>query len=178
MRSDVILPLTRSIFSTLCPNNSAICLPSGAGVKHTVGQKHVAVGIVSQKIAEGLDGVDRSGTQLARRRRWLQIFADRLPGTTAQRRQPLSVVQEIPPQDLGNAQHHVPVRHGLDDVSAEPLTEFHHALLVARWAKMASFTGKAQQVRVAAFIAADPGETVFQHPTLQIPVDHLLDIVR
>ena len=42
-----------------------------------------------------------------------------------------------------------------------PFPEFHHALLVARWAEMTPFAGKCQEVFVAA---------------VEITIDHLLDI--
>jgi len=90
----------------------------------------VAVGVVAQEIPEGLDGVDRGGTQSFRGRRRLKIFADRLPRSAAQGGQQLAVVQKTQTQDLGDSEHHVPVRHGLDHVAAQPLAELHHALLV------------------------------------------------
>jgi hypothetical protein len=50
--------------------------------------------------------------------------------TTQQR--PRALLQKAASQNLGDAENDVPVRHGLDDMAAQPLSEFHHALLMAR----------------------------------------------
>ncbi len=55
-----------------------------------------------------------------------------------------SVIEEISSEDLWYAESEMAVRRGLEDFFAEPLTEFHHPLLVARRAKMSSFARKCQ----------------------------------
>ena len=62
------------------------------------------------------------------------------------------------------------------DIHAEPFPEFHHPLLMAGWAKMATLAGKSQQIFVTAVITFDTGKAVVRVATVQIPIDHLLDI--
>jgi hypothetical protein len=54
----------------------------------------------------------------------------------------------------------MPVRNLLEDIHAEPFSEFHHPLLMAGWTKMPSFTGKCQQVFMAAVFAFHAGKPV------------------
>jgi hypothetical protein len=42
------------------------------------------------------------------------------------------------------------VRYGLEDFLTEPFPEFHHPLLMTRWAEMAAFARKSQKVFMAA----------------------------
>jgi hypothetical protein len=85
-------------------------------------------------------------------------------------------VQKAAPQNLGNAEDDVPLWQGLDDMGAQPLAEFHHALLVARGAKMPPFARKSQQALMTAIPAANPRKAVVQVATVQLTVDHLPDI--
>jgi len=43
--------------------------------------------------------------------------------------------EEVSAQDLRDAQDKMPVGDLFEDIHAEPLPEFHHALLMARWTK-------------------------------------------
>jgi hypothetical protein len=70
----------------------------------------------------------------------------------------------------------MPVRNLFEDIHAQPLSEFHHPLLMAGWAKMATLAGKSQQIFVTAVITFDTGKAVVRVATVQIPIDHLLDI--
>jgi hypothetical protein len=60
------------------------------------------------------------------------------------------------------------VRNLFEDIRAQPLPEFHDALLVAGWAKMAAFTGKCQQKLMATVFALDAGKTVVQITPIQV----------
>jgi hypothetical protein len=56
----------------------------------------------------------------------------------------------------------MPVRNLLEDVHAQPLPEFHHALLVTGRAEVAALAGKCQQVFMAVVFAFHTGKTVLQ----------------
>ena len=62
----------------------------------------------------------------------------------------------------------MPVRNLLENFHTEPLPEFHHAFLVARWAKVPPLRRKCQQVFVAAVFAFHTGKTVLQIAAIQI----------
>jgi hypothetical protein len=49
------------------------------------------------------------------------------------------IVEEVPAQDLRDAEDEMPVRHLLEHVGAQPFSEFHHPLLVAGGTKMSPF---------------------------------------
>jgi hypothetical protein len=68
------------------------------------------------------------------------------------------------------------VGHLLEDIHAEPLAEFHHALLMAGRAKVASFTRGGQQVFMAAVFAFDTDKSVAQIAAIEITIYYLLDI--
>jgi hypothetical protein len=68
------------------------------------------------------------------------------------------------------------VRHGLDDIAAQPLTEFHHTLLMARGAKMPPLARKGQKVLMTAGPATHPRKAVVQVAAVQVAIDHLPDI--
>jgi len=64
----------------------------------------------------------------------------------------------------------------LEDIRAEPFAEFHHALLMARWTKMATLAGEGQQVFVAAVNTFHTGKAVVRIAAVEIPMDYLFDI--
>ena len=66
--------------------------------------------------------------------------------------------------------------HLLENTHAEPLSEFHYALLVAGGAKVTALTREGQQVFMAAVLAFDAGKTVTQIAAIKITVDNLFDI--
>jgi len=70
----------------------------------------------------------------------------------------------------------MPVRNLLEDIHAEPFPEFHHALLMARWAEMTPFAGKCQQIFVAAVFTFHTGKSGVQITAAEITIDPLLDI--
>ena len=68
------------------------------------------------------------------------------------------------------------MRNLLENVDAQPLPEFHHALLVTGRAEVSSFTRERQQVLMAAVFAFDAGKAVFQIAAIQITANHFFDI--
>jgi len=53
------------------------------------------------------------------------------PDATAQIGKKLPIVEEVTAEDFGDAEYEMPVRNLFEDIHAEPLPEFHHALLMA-----------------------------------------------
>jgi hypothetical protein len=98
------------------------------------------------------------------------------PGAAAEGGKELPVVKKIPAENLRNTEYEMPVGYLFEDVHAEPLPEFHYALLMAGWTKMPSFTRKCQQVFMAAIFAFHTGKTALQIAAIQITVNHLLDV--
>jgi hypothetical protein len=84
------------------------------------------------------------------------------PGAAAEGGKEFSIIQKVATKNLRNTEHEMPVRYLFEDVHAEPLPEFHYALLMAGWTKMPSFTRKCQQVFMAAIFAFHTGKTVLQ----------------
>ena len=70
----------------------------------------------------------------------------------------------------------MPVGNLLEYITAKPLPEFHHPLLMARWAEMTPLARKCQEVFVAAVFAFHAGKPVVQITAIEITIDHLLDI--
>jgi len=70
----------------------------------------------------------------------------------------------------------MPVRNLFEDIHAEPLSEFHHAFLMAGWAEMTALAGVCQEVFVAAVFTFHAGKPVVQITAIEITIDHLLDI--
>ena len=68
------------------------------------------------------------------------------------------------------------MRDLLEDIHAEPLTEFHHPFLMSGRAEVPSFTRESQKIFVAAVIAFHTGKAVVQIAAVEITVDHLFDI--
>jgi len=145
-------------------------------VKTSVRQKDVAVRIEPEEVAEGLDGDDRAGDGLLFRNSLLHKNFQGFPCAAAETREKFSVVKKIPAQDFGDAENEMPVRNFLEDIHAEPLSEFHHALLMAGRAEMAPFAGEGQQILVATVITSDAGKAVFQIAAVEVTADHLFDI--
>ena len=108
-------------------------------VKTAIGQEDVAVGIESERVAEGLDGNHRAGNRFLFRYGLLDKNLQGIPGATAETGKKLPVIKEVPAEDFGEAENEMTVGHLLEDIHAQPLTEFHHALLVAGRAKVAPF---------------------------------------
>jgi len=55
-------------------------------------------------------------------------------------------MEEVTAEDLRDAENEMPVRDLLEDIHAEPFTEFHHALLIAGRAEMMALAGEGQEI--------------------------------
>jgi hypothetical protein len=141
-----------------------------------MGRKNVAVRIESQKITECLDGNHRTWCGISPRSRTFQIHLESLPGATAQLGKQSSVIKEVPTEDLGDAEDKMSMGHRLDHFLAEPLTELHHSLLVARWTEVTPLAQERQEILVAAIPAIDPGKAVVQIATVKVPIADLSHI--
>jgi len=136
----------------------------------------VAVGIESEKIAKRLHGDDGAGDGSVSRDRILEKDLQGFPGATAQIGKKLPIVEKVTAEDLRDAEYEMTVRDLFENIHAEPFAEFDHALLVARWAKMPSFTRKCQQIFMAAAFTFHAGKAVVQIAAIEVAIDHLLDI--
>ena len=125
---------------------------ASVSVKAAVGYENVAVGIEAKEIAEGLNGDDRSGDGFLSRHGLLHKNFQRFPCTAAETGKKLPIIQEVTAEDFRDAEDEMAVRHFFEDIRAEPLPEFHHALLMAGWAEVAAFAGKCQQIFMAAVL--------------------------
>jgi hypothetical protein len=68
------------------------------------------------------------------------------------------------------------MRHGLENLLAEPLPELDHPLLMAGGAEVAAFAREGKKVLVIAVLAFDAGEAVVEDTAIKIAVNHLLHI--
>ena len=134
------------------------------------------MGIEAEEIAKRLHGDDGAGNGIIFRNCILEKNLQEFPGATAQIGKKLPIVEKVTAEDLRDAEYEMAVRDLFEDIHAEPLPEFDHALLVARWAKMPSFTRKCQQIFVAAVFTFHAGKAVVQITAIEIAIDHLLDI--
>jgi len=85
-------------------------------------------------------------------------------------------MQKITAKNLRDAENEVTVGYFLENIHAEPLPKFHHALLVAGGTEVAALAGECQQVFVAAVLALHTGKTVLQITAIKVTVDHVSDI--
>ena len=179
------LPLTQEHLQCLMPENGLQLFQlqrrgdaedAPAAAEAAIGDEDVAVRIESEKIAECLDGDDGAGDGIILRNCLLEKYLQGFPGAAAQIGKKLPVVEEVSSQDLRDAGDEMPVGNLFEDIHAEPFAEPHHALLMARWAKMTALTGKSQQIFVTAVITFDAGKAVVQVAAIEITIDHLLDI--
>src|SRR5664280_1144386 len=99
-----------------------------------------------------------------------------IPGAAAQIGKKLSIIQKVTTKDFRDTEDKMPVRNLLEYLHAQPLPEFHHALLMARRAEVAALAGKCQQVFMATAFAFHTGKTVLQIAAIEITVNNLLDI--
>ena len=120
------------------------------------------MGIESEKIAKRLHGDDGAGDGIVFRNRILEKNLQGFPCATAQIGKKLPVIQKVTAEDFRDAEYEMTVRDLFEDIHAEPFPEFHHAFLMAGWAKVAALTRKCQQIFVAAVFASDAGKAVVQ----------------
>jgi hypothetical protein len=123
-------------------------------IETPVRQKDMAVGIESEKIAEGLHGDGGSRQRRIFRYGLLHENLQGFPGASTESGKKLSVIKKIPAKDFGEAEDEMPVRYFLEDIHAEPLAEFHHPLLMAGGAEVAALAGKCQEIFMVAVITS------------------------
>ena len=103
--------------------------------------QHMQVGVKAlRKITKGLCGNNSRGDRLGFRHRRLQEGLQTFPGAAAQLNQQLAIMQEETAEDLGDGEDEVPVRHGPEHMTAEPLAELHGPFLSTAWAEFPFFT--------------------------------------
>jgi hypothetical protein len=99
--------------------------------KHAaVGYENVAVRIESKGIAKRLHSDDGAGDGIIFRNRMLEKNLQGFPGAAAQIGKKLPIVEKRTAEDFRYAEYEMPVRNLLEDIHAEPLPEFHYALLI------------------------------------------------
>jgi hypothetical protein len=76
------------------------------------------------------------------------------PGAATETGKKLPVIEKITAKDLRDAENEMPMRDLLEDIQAEPLTEFHNPFLVAGRAEVAALAGKCQEIFMAAVITS------------------------
>ena len=151
-------------------------------IKTAVRHQDVSVGIESEEIAKRLHCDDGAGDGI-----WGHLAArcphcildknlQRFPGRAAEIGKKLPIVEEVTAEDFRDAEYEMTVGDLLEDIHAEPLPEFHHALLMAGWAEMTPLAGECQQIFMAAVFAFHTGKPVVQITAIEITMDHLLDI--
>jgi hypothetical protein len=145
-------------------------------VKAAIRQEDMAMGIKSEGVAEGLDCNDCARDGSLFRYGLLHENLQGFPGATAKGGKKFSIIQKVPAENLRDAEDKMPVGYLFEDINAEPFAEFHHTFLVARGAKMPSFTRKRQQVFVAAVFTFDAGKTIVQIAAIEITIDYFFDI--
>ena len=145
-------------------------------VETAIGQEDVAVRIESEEVAERLHSDDRAGDGFFFGHSLLDEDFQRFPGAAAEGGEKFSIIQKVTAKDFGDAEDEMTMGHLFQDIHAEPLTEFHHALLVTGRAEMPSFTRECQQVFVAAVLAFHAGKTVAQNAAVEVTINHFFDI--
>jgi hypothetical protein len=110
-------------------------------IKTAVRHQNVTVGIKSEEVAEGLDSDDCAGDGIIFRNRLLEKNLQGFPGAAAEIGKKLPIVEKRTAEDfryadtLKGTRYKMSMGYLLEDVHAQPLPEFHHTLLVARWQK-------------------------------------------
>jgi len=100
----------------------------------------MAVRVESQKIPKSLDRSDGAWDRILLPNCGLEKHFQRLPCTSAEIGEQLSVIEKISAKDLGYAENEVTVRDGLDHFFTEPFPEFHHSLLMTGRAEVGALT--------------------------------------
>ena len=80
------------------------------------------------------------------------------------------------PEDLRYAENEMAVRNGLQDSLAEPLTKFHHPLLMTRGTEVPSLARECEQEFVAALATPDTRKTIMKDAAIKIAVYNVFHI--
>ena len=132
--------------------------------------------IESEEVTESLNGNAGAGDKIILRNHLLEKGLQGLPGAAAEIGKKFSIIQEVTTKYLRNTEDEMPVGDLLEDIHAEPFTEFDHTLLMTGWTEMAVLAGKCQEIFMATILALHAGKTVMENTAVQIPVDDFLDI--
>jgi len=100
-------------------------------IKTAVGHQDVAVGIESEEVAEGLNSDDGAGDGIIFGNRLLHEDLQGFPGAATEIGKKLPIIEKVTAEDFGYAEYEMPVRNLLENIHAEPFSEFHHAFLMA-----------------------------------------------
>jgi len=106
----------------------------------------------------------------------LTLGFKRLPAKTTQFGKQLAVIKEITPQNLGNAENHMPVRDRLNHLPAQPFAKFYNPLLMTRGAEMPPFARKSEQILMPTVTAPHTGKAIMQNPAVQVTQNYLPNI--
>jgi hypothetical protein len=98
------------------------------------------------------------------------------PGATAEIGKKLPVIQEVTTEDFRDTEYEMPVGNLLEDIHAQPLPEYSHALLMAGWAEMTPRARTCLEIFMAAVFTFHAGKAVVRIAAIEIARDHLLDI--
>lgn len=86
-------------------------------VKASVHDQNMAVGVKPEKVAEGLNGDDDTGDRILFGNDLLHEDLQGFPGTTTQVMEKMAIIEEIPTQDLRDAQDEMPVGNLFENIS-------------------------------------------------------------
>jgi len=106
--------------------------------------------ILAQNVV--LDTDDDAGDGIIFRNRMLEKNLQGFPGAAAAGGKKFSIIQKVATQYFRDTKDKMPVRNLLrvpfrvEDVHAQPLPEFHYALLMAGWAEVAALAGKSEEI--------------------------------
>lgn len=145
-------------------------------IETAIRDENVAMGIEAEEVAKGLHGNDGAGDGLFSRDRLMKEDLQGFPGAADESGKELSIVEEVSAKVFRDAEDKMPVGGLFEDIHAQPLSEFHHALLMAERAEVAALAGKGKEVFMAAVFAFHTGKAVVQVAAIEVAVYHLLDI--
>jgi len=106
-----------------------------SAIEASICYEDVAVRIESKGITKRLHSDDGAGDGLIFRNRILDKTLQRFPGTAAEGGKKFSIIQKVASKNLRDTEYEMPGGYLFEDVHAEPLPEFHYALLMAGWTK-------------------------------------------
>lgn len=82
-------------------------------------------------------------------------------------------MEKITPKNLGNAENHMAVGKLFQNRGAEKLPKFHHAFLMARWAKISTLTRIRDKKLMPTITAFAAGEAVVKIAAVKVAIDDL-----
>lgn len=126
-----------------------------------IGDQTVEVRVpVNLAAAKGLNGHDHPWNNSVILHRCVHHLFDGFIGTTAQSPEKPSVVSEVCPKYLRDAEDVVSVSDGFQDLITDPLGKGRRAFCMAGGAEGAGLAGEAQEIFTMAVIAVDAGKAI------------------